>query len=278
MFGIITTSPSSPVPRRHADLDRITIFPREETTGPDDLELPADGTPRARRAGGDPVPDLRIFKPKSRRPRKADIERARRLLAADLTHIAHPSFVDPAARDALLAPATGFEGPGRDPTPADDGADGGPSAGRSHPDSRARGARVPQAELPEVPRRPHPRRHRSGCAGPDRSGRGRTVADRGPEAEEPDRRDPPATGRRARQEVLSARLRPLRPHQRCGARPDAGRESVRLCPGQPLQHLCHLGNPQRAGALRPQAAAAPRPDRRALRGLPRDPGGRGRAV
>jgi RNA polymerase primary sigma factor len=73
------------------------------------------------------VPDLRIFKPKSRRPRKADIERARRLLAADLTHIAHPSFVDPAARDALLAPATGFEGPGRDPTPADDGADGGPS-------------------------------------------------------------------------------------------------------------------------------------------------------
>jgi RNA polymerase primary sigma factor len=127
MFGIITTSPSSPLPRRHADLDRIIIFPRGETTGPDDRELPADGSPRARRAGGDPVPDLRIFKPKSRRPRKADIERARRLLAADLTHIAHPSFVDPAARDALLAPATGFEGPGRDPTPADDGADGGPS-------------------------------------------------------------------------------------------------------------------------------------------------------
>ena len=25
-------------------------------------------------------------------------------------------------------------------------------------------------------------------------------------------------------------------------------ESVRLCPGQPLQHLCHLGDPQRAGA------------------------------
>ena len=56
MFGIITTSPSSPVPRRHADLDRITIFPRGETTGPDDLELPADGTPRARRAGGDRCP------------------------------------------------------------------------------------------------------------------------------------------------------------------------------------------------------------------------------
>ena len=51
MLGIITTSPSSPLPRRHADLDRINIFPRGETTGPDGLELPADGSPRARRTG-----------------------------------------------------------------------------------------------------------------------------------------------------------------------------------------------------------------------------------
>jgi RNA polymerase primary sigma factor len=102
----------------HPDPDRIILFPRGETTGPDDLELPAAGSPRVRPTAGDPPPGLRIFKPRSRRPRKADLGRARRLLAADLTYVAHPSFDDPAARDAILAPATGYEGPGREPTPA----------------------------------------------------------------------------------------------------------------------------------------------------------------
>ncbi len=83
--------------------------------------------PRARQTAGEPAPGLRIFRPKSRRTRKADIGRARRLLAADLTYVAHLSFDDPAARDAILAPATGFEGPGRDRTAAGPDPDGDPS-------------------------------------------------------------------------------------------------------------------------------------------------------
>ena len=62
------------------------------------------------------MPGLRIFEPKSRRSRKADIERARRILAAKLTYIAHPSFDDPSAHDAILAPApepVDVETPGR---------------------------------------------------------------------------------------------------------------------------------------------------------------------
>ena len=128
MFGIILTPRGSPATRRHARSRSGQPLP---ATGDDGPARPRAAGRRHRPGSGGPPesrsPGLRIFEPKSRRPRKADIERARRLLAADLTYIAHPSFDDPAARDAILAPATGFEGPGRDPTPADDGADGGPS-------------------------------------------------------------------------------------------------------------------------------------------------------
>jgi RNA polymerase primary sigma factor len=118
MFGLMTTPRGSPVARGRPDVDRIILFPRTDMTGPADREGPAAGSPRLRPTAGDPSPGPRLFEPKSRGPGEADLGRARRLLAADLTHIAHPSFDDPSARDAILAPATGFEGPGRDPTPA----------------------------------------------------------------------------------------------------------------------------------------------------------------
>jgi RNA polymerase primary sigma factor len=127
MFGVILTSRGSPETHRHPDLDRLILFPRGETAGPDDLEVPPAGSTPGRQSAEEPSPGLRIFEPQSRRSRKADIARARRLLAADLTYVAHPSFDDPGARDAILAPATGFEGPGRDRTPAGRDPTGDPS-------------------------------------------------------------------------------------------------------------------------------------------------------
>ena len=97
MFGIILTPRGSPAPCPRPDLDRLNLFPRGETTGPEDLEEPTAGLRRGRPTAGEPSPGLRIFDPKSRRSRKAHIARARRLLAADLTYIAHPSFDDPGA-------------------------------------------------------------------------------------------------------------------------------------------------------------------------------------
>ena len=117
MFGIILTARSSPATRRRADVERIILFPRTDTTGPEDLVGPAAASPRVRQAGGEPSPGLRTFPPKSRRSRKADIGRARRLLATNLTYIAHPSFDDPSAHDAILAPSPGIETPGLDRTP-----------------------------------------------------------------------------------------------------------------------------------------------------------------
>ena len=123
MFGIILTARSSPATRRRADVERIILFPRTDTTGPEDLVGPAAASPRVRQAGGEPSPGLRTFPPKSRRSRKADIERARRLLATKLTYIAHPSFDDPSAHDAILAPSPGIETPGLDRTPVTRGPD-----------------------------------------------------------------------------------------------------------------------------------------------------------
>jgi RNA polymerase primary sigma factor len=121
MFGIILTSRGCPARRRRPDLDRVILFPRPETTGPEDLEGPVASSLRGRRTEGEPTPDLRIFAPKARKSRKADIERARRLLATKLTYIAHPSFDDPGAHDAILAPSPGVEIPGLDRTPVTHG-------------------------------------------------------------------------------------------------------------------------------------------------------------
>ena len=123
MFGIILTARSSPATRRRADVERIILFPRTDTTGPEDLEGPAAASPRVRQTGGEPLPGLRTFPPKSRGSRKADIERARRLLATNLTYIAHPSFDNPSAHDAILAPSPGIETPGLDRSPVTHGPD-----------------------------------------------------------------------------------------------------------------------------------------------------------
>jgi RNA polymerase primary sigma factor len=131
MYGIILTPRGSPVPRRRTDLDRVNVVPRWETKGPEDLGQPVTGLPPGRQTEREPAPVLRIFAPNSRKSRKDNIERARRLLAAKLTYIAHPSFDDPSALDAILSDGPGFD------TAALDRAlsSGDPDAVRS-PDSR----------------------------------------------------------------------------------------------------------------------------------------------
>ena len=116
MFGIIATTRSSPVPRRCPDLDPVHLFPRRETTGGGDREKPTAASRRGQRTAAGPAPDLRVFEPESRPAEDIDRGRARRLLAADLTYIPHPSFDDPGARDAILAPSPepdAFPFPGR---------------------------------------------------------------------------------------------------------------------------------------------------------------------
>src|SRR4051812_22933546 len=109
MFGIIMTTRGSAAPCGRPDRDRIYRFPGGEATGPEDRAGPAAPAGRGRQAAGGPAHGPRLFESKSRSPGEADIERARRLLAADLTYVAHPSFHDPGARDAILAPAPGHE-------------------------------------------------------------------------------------------------------------------------------------------------------------------------
>jgi RNA polymerase primary sigma factor len=94
MFGIILTSRSSPAPCRRPDFDRIYRFPGGETTHLEDPQPQAAG----------PSPALRIVAPEPRRPGQDHLGRARRLLAADLTYVHNPSFDDPGAHHAILAP------------------------------------------------------------------------------------------------------------------------------------------------------------------------------
>ena len=99
MLGIILTSRGSPATRSPLDLDRVNPFPPWETTSPQHLEEPTPRWPPGRRTAGEPLRGLRIFEPESR------TARARRILGTELTYIAHPSFDDPSAHDAILAPA-----------------------------------------------------------------------------------------------------------------------------------------------------------------------------
>ena len=98
MFGMIVTRRGVPAARRDPGLNRIILFPRGETTGPDDLEISSAGSPRGRQAAEEPFSGLKIFEPESR------TARARRILDIGLTYIPHPSFDDPGARDAILGP------------------------------------------------------------------------------------------------------------------------------------------------------------------------------
>jgi RNA polymerase primary sigma factor len=118
MFEVIQTRRGSPARRNRPDLDRIILFPRLEVTSSDELEEPTAGFPPGRQPGGTPIPGLGMFPPKSPRSRKADIERARRLLAADLTFIPHCSFDDPGAGEVILAVAPVLEIPNLNQTPA----------------------------------------------------------------------------------------------------------------------------------------------------------------
>ena len=136
MFGVVLTSRGSPDTRRYPVLDRVILFPRGGTTGPEDREEPTAGSRRGWLTAGEPSPGLRSFDSKSRRSRKAHIARARRLLAADLTYIAHPSFDDLSAGDAILAPAPGLETPVLDRTPV---------SRHDHADS-SHGTRIPARE------------------------------------------------------------------------------------------------------------------------------------
>jgi RNA polymerase primary sigma factor len=98
MFGIVLTPRGSPDTRRRPDIDRVNPLPRWATTSPQDLEEPTTGSPQVRPAAEEPSPGPRIFEPESR------TARTRRILGMELTHIAHSSFDNPGAHDAILAP------------------------------------------------------------------------------------------------------------------------------------------------------------------------------
>ena len=92
-----------------------------EGTGPGVAEQPIEGTARSQPAGSGQLPRLRIRASRSPRCAKADIERARCILGKELTYIAHPSFNDPSARDAILAPSPVLDLPRLDRTPVSRG-------------------------------------------------------------------------------------------------------------------------------------------------------------
>jgi RNA polymerase primary sigma factor len=98
MLGIVLTPRGSRATRRRPDVDRVNPLPRWESTSPQYLEEPIAGSPRVRPADDEPSPGLRIFEPESR------TARARRNLSMEPTYIAHPSFDDPDAGEAILGP------------------------------------------------------------------------------------------------------------------------------------------------------------------------------
>jgi RNA polymerase primary sigma factor len=132
MFGIILTSRGSPATRNRSELDRPAIFPLRQTKRPEDLTEPR----RGRQVAKVPQHGPRTFESKSLSSRKADIGRALRLLAADLTYVAHPSFDDPSARDAILVSSAEFGTLASDRIPV---------SRDSNADS-ARGNRIPSRE------------------------------------------------------------------------------------------------------------------------------------
>ena len=110
MFGIIMTSRGSPATRNRPELDRPDVLPLRQRNRPTDL---SESRPR-RQAAKLALHGPRPFDSKSLRARKADIERARRLLAAKLNYVAHSSFDDSSAGAAILASPAEFETAGRD--------------------------------------------------------------------------------------------------------------------------------------------------------------------
>ena len=111
MFGIILTHRDSPPTNRRPDLDRAAIFALRQRKLPENLTE----SRRERQAAKMPLHRPRAFGSKSVSSRKADIARARRLLAAELSYVAHPSFYDPNAHDAILASSAEFGTSASDP-------------------------------------------------------------------------------------------------------------------------------------------------------------------
>jgi RNA polymerase primary sigma factor len=132
MFGIILTSHGSPATRNRSELDRPAIFPLRQSKRPEDLTEPR----RGRQVAKVPQHGPRTFESKSVSSRKADIGRARRLLAVRLTYVAHPSFDDPNAHDAILASSAEFGMSASDPV----------RESRDFDANSSRGDRIPSRE------------------------------------------------------------------------------------------------------------------------------------
>ncbi len=109
MSGVIMTTRGSPASRYRPDFARVYRFSGGEVTGPECLPGPAAPSGRGGQATGRPTGPSILSK--SRGAGEAGSERIRRLLAADLAYVSHPSFEDPGARDAILAPVPGYETP-----------------------------------------------------------------------------------------------------------------------------------------------------------------------
>src|SRR4051812_4980742 len=106
IIDIPTLRPSgSPAPRSRLDGDRGIRLPRWEATGSGGAEAPIEESAPSQPTGRGRFPRWRISEPEPRPAREPRLGRACRILGTALTYIAHPSFEDPRARDAILAPA-----------------------------------------------------------------------------------------------------------------------------------------------------------------------------
>jgi RNA polymerase primary sigma factor len=132
MFGIILTHRDSPPTNRRPDVDRAAIFALRQRKLPEGLTE----SRRERQAAKMPLHMPRAFGSKSVSSRKADIARARRLLAAKLSYVAHPSFDDPNAHDAILASSAEFGTSASDPV----------RESRDFDANSSRGNRIPSRE------------------------------------------------------------------------------------------------------------------------------------
>ncbi len=102
MFSIIWTTRGSPADRHGLELDRGNPNPRWRTSASEAIAEPIADSPHGPQTGGEALPRLRLFPSRSRASGKSDIGRARRLLAAGLSYVPHPSFDEPDACDVNL--------------------------------------------------------------------------------------------------------------------------------------------------------------------------------
>ena len=261
MFGIIMTTRGSPAPAAAPIAIASTASSGGEATGPEDREEPTPPSGRGSRPAGSPAPGrgsssrspAALGKPTSARPPPP---------RRDLTYIAHPSFHDPCARDAILAAAPLHE----------------PSSPENRFPSREQEA--------HVFRRMNYLKYLA-CRIRDR------LDPEVPDPGELDQIDQLRTeALELRNRIIGTHLRlvmmvaskHVRPGYDLEERASDGnlalirrRGAVRLRPRLPLQHLCYLGVLQRAPATRPEGEA-PRPVAGDVRGFRRGTAFRDRSV